>query len=157
MVNKYQTGMQGVYLVAAELTGRGFIVSVTSRNAFGADLLVTRQGCEMTWSVQVKTNRQTPSYWLLNSHAQGMKYPSHIYVFVNLRGNDRPEYYVVKSEFVAKHVGVEGTWYWFGRTDALPYLEGWDAAFGDPGTPPEPQPDSDDQIPNREDAQLSSS
>lgn len=150
MVNRYQTGMHGVYLVAAELTGRGFIVSVTSRNAFGADLLVTRQGCEMTWSVQVKTNRQTPSFWLLNSHAQEMKYPSHIYVFVNLKEKDRPEYYIVKSEFVADNVCVQptksGTWYSFGRTDAIPYLEGWDAAFGDTGTPPEPQLGSDDQI-----------
>ena len=28
-----RSGMQGVFLVAAELSGRGFIVSVTSRNA----------------------------------------------------------------------------------------------------------------------------
>jgi len=152
MVNKYQTGMEGVYRVAAELTHRGFIVSATSRNAFGADLLVTSQGCEMTWSVQVKTNRQTPSFWLLNSHAQKMKYPSHIYVFVNLNGTDRPEYYVVKSEVVADNVCVQpakgGTWYSFDRAHAMPYREGWDAAFGGPGTPPEPQVDSVDQISN---------
>jgi len=152
MVNKAQTGMQVVYLVAAELTGRGFIVSVTSRNAFGADLLVTSQGCETTWSVQVKTNRVTPSFWLLNSHAQQMKYPSHVYVFVNLKGNDRPEYYVVGSGFVSDHVCVQetkgGIWYSFSRNDAKPYLEGWDKAFGNPGPPLEPQTDPVDQIPN---------
>ncbi len=44
MVIKSQTGMQGVYLVAAELTHLGFIVSVTSRSTRGADLLVYRSG-----------------------------------------------------------------------------------------------------------------
>ena len=49
----YKTGMQGVYLVAAELTYRGFIVSATSRSAFGADLLVTDDLCKKAWSIQV--------------------------------------------------------------------------------------------------------
>jgi hypothetical protein len=39
----------GVYLVAAELSYRGFIVSPTSRSAIGADLLVTDQECKRTW------------------------------------------------------------------------------------------------------------
>jgi hypothetical protein len=146
MVNKAQTGMQGVFLVAAELTARGFIVSVTSRNAFGADLLVTSQGCEITWSVQVKTNRVTPTFWLLNSHAQQMKYPNHIYVFVNLKGAEQHEYYIVRSEFVADHVCVQkikgGTWYSFSRNDAKPYLDGWNEVFRNPGPPLEPQSDT---------------
>ena len=40
------TGMIGVYLTAAELSKRGFIVSPTSRGAEGADLLVTDQECQ---------------------------------------------------------------------------------------------------------------
>ena len=46
-----QSGMRGVYLVAAELVARGFIVSVTSRGAAGADLLVTDHTCARAWSV----------------------------------------------------------------------------------------------------------
>jgi len=42
----FQIGMQVVFLTAAELTRRGFIVSTTTRNAFGADLLVTDQRCK---------------------------------------------------------------------------------------------------------------
>jgi hypothetical protein len=39
MASKQQmTGMLGVYLTAAELVKRGFIVSPTSRSALGADL-----------------------------------------------------------------------------------------------------------------------
>lgn len=39
------TGMLGVYLVAAELSRRNFVVSPTSRSAAGADLLATDQAC----------------------------------------------------------------------------------------------------------------
>jgi len=39
------TGMLGVYLVAAELSRRGFTVSPASRSARGADLLVTDEEC----------------------------------------------------------------------------------------------------------------
>lgn len=56
MKSTYLSGMHGVYLVAAELTRRGLIVSPTLRNALAADLLATDQDCKMTWSVQVKTN-----------------------------------------------------------------------------------------------------
>jgi hypothetical protein len=55
------TGMLGVYLVAAELSRLGFIVSPTSRSAAGADLLVTDQECQKAWSVQVKTNKNIAS------------------------------------------------------------------------------------------------
>jgi len=40
-VNKQLTGMRGVYLVAAELSGRGFIASPTARSAREADILCT--------------------------------------------------------------------------------------------------------------------
>jgi hypothetical protein len=143
MVNKAQTGMQGVYLVAAELTGRGFTVSVTSRNAFGADLLVTDPKCEQTWSVQVKTNHEPMGFWLVNKHTKDMKSPSHVYVFVNLSGNNRPEYYVVKSKFVADHICVDerpnSTFYSFARNDAKPYSDEWDEVFGNPGDLPKPK------------------
>lgn len=66
MATKSQlSGMRGVYLVAAELAARGFIVSVTSRSAAGADLLVTDDSCTRAWSVQVKASYKPATYWLL--------------------------------------------------------------------------------------------
>src|SRR5712675_1922175 len=121
MASKNQmTGMLGVYLVAAELTQRGFIVSPTSRSAKGADLLVTDQECKRAWSVQVKTNRKAASFWLLNKDADRFKSSSHAYVFVNLRGEHRPDYLVVKSALVVKHTRIApaktgSTWYTFSR------------------------------------------
>ncbi len=104
------TGMQGVYLVAAELTKRGLIVSPTSRSAFGADLLVTDQKCKRAWSVQVKTNAGRPTFWLLNKHASETKSATHIYVLVNLgQKNPRqrykgPDFYVVPSRILSRRM-----------------------------------------------------
>ncbi len=125
------TGMLGTYLAAAELTQKGFVVSITSRNARGADLLVTDQACKRTWSVQVKTNRKPATFWLLSKDYKGIVSRTHIYVFINLHGNERPDYYVVPSRVVAKHgttspVRKSGSiWYSFWRVTAERYHERW--------------------------------
>ncbi len=135
MVEKrQQTGMRGVFLVAAELTARGVIASPTSRSTFGADLLVTDQDCLRAFSVQVKTNARHFNFWLLNKHSKRLKSSSHIYVFVNLSKNDgSPEYYVVPSRIVAKRMYVErrrgSTWYSFDRSNAIKYENKW-SVFG---------------------------
>jgi len=135
------TGMQGVYLVAAELTKRGKIVSPTSRNAIGADLLVTDHQCRHAWSVQVKTNSKPAGFWLLNENSGKIDSDSHVYVFVNLRPKDeRPEFYVVPSRTVARkmttsHARTGSVWHEFDRRDALAFREFWDA-FDKPGAEP---------------------
>jgi len=94
-------GMLGVYLTAAELTNRDYIVSPTSRSAAGADLLVTDPQCKKARSVQVKTQRQSANYWLVGQKALDISSSSHVYVFINLRGDSRPDYLVVPSSVVA--------------------------------------------------------
>lgn len=137
MASKAQmTGMLGVYLVAAELSRLGFIVSPTSRSAAGADLLVTDQSCRKAWSVQVKTNAKRASFWLVGKHALKLRSDSHAYVFVNLRGDTRPEYIVATSNHVADKV-VEAksktgsVFYEFRSRDRPSDGEGWEL-FGDP-------------------------
>jgi hypothetical protein len=137
MASKNQmTGMLGVYLVAAELSKRGFIVSPTSRSAAGADLLVTDQECQKAWSVQVKTQMRTANYWLVGAKAKEIASDSHMYVFVNVGQAERAEYIVVPSKHVADKVvhdrsksGAE--FYWFARSARLVDGEGWEL-FGDP-------------------------
>jgi hypothetical protein len=132
MASKQQmTGMLGAYLAAAELTQKGLIVSMTSRNARGADLLVADQAYKQTWSVQVKTNRKLATFWLLNKEFKQIVSPTHVYLFINLKGEQRPDYYVVPSEVVAR----KGTttpersggaiFYAFARKDAEKYQERW--------------------------------
>ena len=124
------TGMQGVFLVAAELSARGLIVSTTSRNAMGADLLVTDADCQRTWSVQVKTNRKPTWGWLVGKKALENVSASHIYVLVNLRPLDGlHEYFVVSSREVARLTKVSkrerSTWYQVNKRDIPKAKDRW--------------------------------
>jgi hypothetical protein len=109
------------------------IVSVTSRNARGADLLATDSNNRKAWSIEVKTNRKAKNWWLLNAHFQESSSPTHVYVFINLQGNERPNFYVVPSSDVAEHGGrVKRTtgsiWYYFSldtSEDKKYYCERW--------------------------------
>ncbi len=136
MASKGQiTGMQGVYLVAAELSRRGFIVSPTSRSAAGADLLVTDQSCQKAFSVQIKTNAKTFSFWLLTQKAKDLSSPTHVYVLVNLRkGGSEIEYYVVPSRVVAKKMfkstsSTGSVWYAISTEGIETYRDKW-SIFG---------------------------
>lgn len=130
-----QNGMQGVFHTAAELTHRGFTVAVTSRNAYGADLLVTDADLNTAWTVQVKTNQDTSAnFWLLNAHAETLRAPNHVYVFVGLRGNERPKFLAVPNRVVCANVCTQkakgGTWYSFARDTKWEHEgEGWEEAF----------------------------
>ncbi len=107
--NGHMTGMQGVYLAAAELTRLGLIVSPTSRSSFGADLLVTDSKCRRAWSVQVKTNFGRPTFWLLNKHSRETRSNTHVYVLVNLgqatarQRLSPPDFFVVPSRMLARN------------------------------------------------------
>lgn len=120
--------MQGVYLTAAELVRRGYIVSPTSRSAFGADLLVTDRRCHKAWSVQVKTNARNAGYWLVGPQAKETKSKTHIYVFVSIPKNKPPRYFVVPSRTVAKKI-LGHKWLRFYRNER--YENQW-RFFGNP-------------------------
>lgn len=125
------TGMLGTFLAAAELTQKGLVVSITSRNARGADLLAADQGFQRVWSIQVKTNSKPVGFWLLSKDYSELSSPTHIYLFVNLRGEVKPDYYVVPSRIVKK-LGTTSpvrsggsVWREFSRRNAEPYKEKW--------------------------------
>src|SRR5262245_65902423 len=89
------TEMRGVYLVAAQLSGDGFIASPISRSAGGVDILCTDADCKRAFSVQVKTKSAQASYWLLSADYRRCVSDSHIYVCV-----------IVQAGGVAADVGV---------------------------------------------------
>lgn len=129
MANKGQnTGMRGVYLVAAELSREGLIASPTSRSAKGADIVVTDQKCQKAYSVQVKTNATTFDFWLVGKDAEEMKSDTYIYVFVNLKDEKGGiEYFIVPSNIVAKNIETDkqGAWQSFSYKNAKKYNKGW--------------------------------
>ena len=51
-------GVAGEYFVAAELSRRGFIASITLRNTRGIDIVVTNKDATKTVTIQCKTSRK---------------------------------------------------------------------------------------------------
>jgi hypothetical protein len=126
MPKKQHTGMRSVYLVAAELEGRRWTVSLTSRNAAGADLLVTDESCSRAYSIQVKSNAGHANFWLVGANAKRLSCRTHIYVFVNgAKGTDQ-EYYVVPSAVVKRRTtGERGGWFAFPMVGAEKFKDAW--------------------------------
>ncbi len=122
--NPHMSGMQCVFLVASRLAERGFIVSLTSRKTFGADLLVADARCRRAFTVQVKTQKGNPSFWLVGPKAKEIISDSHVYVLVN-RTNAGPQYYVVPSKKLAARVATDTRGHWHSFTRDEHYLDNW--------------------------------
>jgi hypothetical protein len=104
------TGIAGAYFVAAELSQRGYIATVTSRNTEGIDVLASALDGSKTVSIQVKTSaaKQRERFsrsWILAKKHEEIFSPKLFYVFVDLQeGNQKPDFYVVPSKTVADYI-----------------------------------------------------
>jgi hypothetical protein len=107
MKNKLEANLVGVageYLVAGELTRRGYIAAITLRNSRGIDIIASRSDGSKSVSIQVKTNSDGGKSWILNKKADDCSSPNHYYVFVALGESDqRPCFHIVKSKTVADY------------------------------------------------------
>ena len=98
-------GVSGEYFVAAELSRRGYVASITLRNTRGMDVLATNADASRSVGISVKTNRSRKKGWMLNEKAESLHSSTLFYVFVNLNGpNEQPAYHVVPSKVVAEYV-----------------------------------------------------
>jgi hypothetical protein len=105
------SGVAGEYFVAAELSRRGFIASVTLRNARGIDILATRPDSTNIIGIQVKTNQHSQRAWPLNEKVEGVARPDLFFIFVNLNGSSEPSYHIVPSAIVAEYCRSDhATW-----------------------------------------------
>ena len=99
------TGIAGEYLVAGELSRRGYIASITLRSTKGIDILVSNATATRQIAIQVKTNQGSKPEWVLNKKAETFYADNLFYVFVNLKGSQvRPDFYIVPSKVVADFV-----------------------------------------------------
>lgn len=102
------SGVSGEYFVAAELSRRGYIAAITSKNTKDYDLLVSNfeDGSEFakTLRIQVKTNQGSRKSWVLGKKCENIQSEQTFYVFVNLNGADAPDYYIVPSVTVADQI-----------------------------------------------------
>ena len=105
--NSVLIGVAGEYLVAGELSRKGYIASITRRNSKGVDILVSNQEAKKTRGIQVKSNRGSRRAWVLNQKAENYFAPNLYYVFVNLNSGESADFYIVPSKVVAKFIKKE--------------------------------------------------
>jgi hypothetical protein len=101
-------GVAGEYFVAAELSRRGLIASISLRNTRGIDILATNQDGSRSVTIQCKTSQKTHKRWLLSDKSEAFVSSTHFYIFVLLaRAGERPQYHVVPSCDVANHLKAD--------------------------------------------------
>lgn len=99
------TGVAGEYFVAAELSRRGWIATLTLKNTPNIDLIATTPDGSKTLKIQVKTrsvgNRQG---WLLSKSIEQIVSGEDFYIaFVDLVGEDaKPDYFLIPKNLFAE-------------------------------------------------------
>lgn len=99
-----QTGVSGEYFVAAELSRRGYVASLTLRNTRGIDILASNGDATKSVGIPVKTCQGTRADWMLNKKAEEDLAANLFYVFVCLPPSGLPAFYIVPKGVVAKYV-----------------------------------------------------
>lgn len=111
-LNTILSGVAGEYYVAAELSKRGYLASITLRNSKGVDILCSNESATKSIGIQVKTNKGKARAWLLNQKVENYYADNLFYVFVNLNDNVQPpEYFIVPSKIVTDQAKeAHSTW-----------------------------------------------
>ena len=98
-------GIAGEFFVAAELTRKGYVASLTGKNTKAIDILVSNKDGSKSVAIQVKTSDSKKfDRWVMTESVEKVFSDNLWYVFVNMRENDMPDYYIVPSTYVAKKV-----------------------------------------------------
>ncbi len=131
---KYKTQWASQFYTAAELTRRGYLVSLTFGNAPVADLLVqSPEGKQFTVDVKGQSTR---NFWIIQRREPN---PNHYFVLVFLpKGQQPPSFYILSSdEMMKKRTEYEKESIKRGKyrddmggfnfTTALAYQDRWDA------------------------------
>src|SRR5690348_15087015 len=127
-------GVAGEYYVAAELSARGYIASITLRNTRGVDILCSNADASRSVGIQVKTNRKSNRAWILNKKAEDYFADNLYYVLVTLNNRQRhPDFIAVPSKTVARFV-KEGHAAWLQTTSrsGQPHVDTPIRQFTDP-------------------------
>lgn len=102
------TGAAGEYHVAAELSRRDWLATVTIKNAPGTDVLAQRRDRKVVVAIQVKTASEGYNFRLGVKDEDPGERDHEWYAFVSLRGDEeRPSFYVMPRHVVAAIVYLE--------------------------------------------------
>ena len=104
-VSNILVGVSGEYFVAAELSRRGYIASITLRNTKGIDIVASSENGDKSVNIQVKSTSKKGIGWLLSKKAETVKDKNIFYVFVDLNEDEKlPIFHIVPCRDVAKKV-----------------------------------------------------
>jgi hypothetical protein len=107
------SGIAGEYLVAAELSRRGYVASLTLRNTRGIDILASNLEATKSVGIQVKTNQGSRSDWMLNQKVETQDVAKNLFfVFVALNGLGVPTFHIVPREEVVATFAKESHQQW---------------------------------------------
>ena len=98
------SGISGEYFVAAELSRRGFITTLTLKNTKGVDILASDQEAIKTIAIQVKTTTKNKNEWMLSDKSESFISDNHFYVLVRLNNFLPPTFHIVPSKIVAENI-----------------------------------------------------
>lgn len=109
MIDKNSSiGIAGEFFVAAELTRRGYVASLTSKNTKAIDILVSNKDGSKSVAIQVKTsNNLKIDKWMMTESSEKIFSDNLFYIFVNMNEGQMPSYYIIPSVFVAKKLKTE--------------------------------------------------
>lgn len=104
-LSKGITGIAGEYFVAAELSRRGYMASITLRNNDRIDIHASNLIDNKIFGIQVKTSQMPGRKWPMSQKAENSTSENLFYVFVSFKNiEERPEYFIVPSKDVAIHL-----------------------------------------------------
>ncbi len=94
-------GVAGEYYVTAELSRRGAIATITSKNTPDFDVIGSNKDGSKIVTLQVKAGRADTGGFIVGS-SEMPEYPSNsFYVFVLMKESNPPEYWVIPQNIVA--------------------------------------------------------
>ena len=127
-------GVAGEYLVAGELSLRGYIASITLRNSRGIDIIASNSDGDKSVSIQVKTNSDGRKSWILNKKSEEYFSNNHYYIFVALsKLNQRPAFHIVPSKIVAEYISTShANWLKIKKRDGSDRKDSTMRKFNDP-------------------------
>lgn len=127
-------GVAGEFFVAAELSIRGYLASLTLRNSRGIDIIASSSDATCSVSIQVKTSSGNVPKWILTKKSESFSADNHFYVFVLLRNvGSYPNFYVVPSQVVTEYVAKSHSQWLAGtKADGSPRKDSSIRNFRDP-------------------------
>ncbi|PIS13559.1 MAG: hypothetical protein COT67_01100 [Candidatus Tagabacteria bacterium CG09_land_8_20_14_0_10_41_14] len=105
--HKIFTGITGEHFVAAEISKRGAIATITLKNVPNIDILSSSIDGKRTANIQVKTGRLTTGGFIVGHNPMKTLGKNFFYIFVFLKDDGESEYWIIPQAIVAETAEID--------------------------------------------------